>query len=68
MKNNNATDLDVDPQTYEVFVDGEKIQANLLQNSIAISYSRVNRDIEEIVGNIANLSDSEKVNIWKRYT
>lgn len=26
MKNNNATpDLDVDPQTYEVFVDGEKI-------------------------------------------
>ena len=29
MKNNDATPkLDVDPQTYEVFVDGEKSQVN----------------------------------------
>jgi urease subunit alpha len=29
MKNNSATPkLDVDPQTYEVYVDGEKITSN----------------------------------------
>lgn len=33
MKNNNATPkLDVDPQTYEVFVDGEKSLVKLLLN------------------------------------
>ena len=33
MKHNHATPkLDVDPQTYEVFVDGEKLQVKLRLN------------------------------------
>ena len=33
MKNNSATPkLDVDPQTYEVFVDGQKLQVNQQQH------------------------------------
>ena len=66
MKNNNATPkLDVDPQTYEVFVDGEKSPVRRQQNYHLLkdtSYSRRHAQmiIEEIQGNIANLSPEEK--------
>ncbi len=57
--------LDVDPQTYEVYVDGEKITSNAATElPLTQRYFLIQEEhrmiVEEIQGNIANLSNSEK--------